>query len=164
MQEHRILFSRRLYCSKVIAALKIVLLYPDYSRPYQIRIQLLRLIKLGIFVTREYTFSRSSTFLEQFISNSYITGGTWSMEAPAISYTFTKIDRNIPSAVSCILWRSITDAQSSLTGRGVLLTTTRRCHCSQTTRSSFETRPKSCWVFLRSKKLKVNPPYIVYPK
>lgn len=31
---------------------------------------------------------------------------------------------------TCILWRSITDALSSLTGRGVLLTTTRKCHCS----------------------------------
>jgi len=65
---------------------------------------------------------------------------------------------------TCILWRSITAAQSSLTGRGVLFTTTCRCHCSQTTRSSFETRPKSCWVFLRSKKLKVNPPFFVYPE
>ena len=28
-----------------------------------------------------------------------------------------------------------------------------------TTRSSFETSPKSCWVFLRSKKLNVSPPF-----
>jgi hypothetical protein len=33
---------------------------------------------------------------------------------------------------------------------------------THTTRSSFETSPKSCWVFLRSKKLKVNPPYNVH--
>ena len=69
--------------------------------------QVLRLIKLGMFVTREYTFSRSSTFLEQFISNSYITGGTWSIEAPAISYAFTKTDRSIPSAVS-LNWNNMT--------------------------------------------------------
>jgi hypothetical protein len=38
--------------------------------------QLLKLMSDGMLVTREYTFSLSSAFLEQLISNSYITGGT----------------------------------------------------------------------------------------
>ena len=84
-----------------------------------------------MFVTRENTCSRSSAFFEQLISNSYITGGTCSMDSPAMSNILTSTDRSIPSAVSCILCRSITAAESSLTGRGVLFTTTRKCHCSQ---------------------------------
>jgi hypothetical protein len=53
-------------------------------------------------------------------------------------------------------WRSITAAESLLIGRGVLLTTTRKIHCSNTTRSSCETSPKSCRVGRRSKKLSVR--------
>jgi hypothetical protein len=53
------------------------------------------------------------------------------MDPPVVSNTLTRADRSIPSAVSCILWRSITEAESLLMGLGVLLTTIRKIHCSQ---------------------------------
>lgn len=194
-----------------------------------------------MFVTREYTFSRSSTFFEQLISNSYMTGGTWSIEAPAISYALTKTDRSIPSAVSYTLnkicesivrWirsrKFDTDWNQSLKRNNCVryswdsfrrwsvpvsfvfrwlphyhrwrdeecclqlrvnaivpnclrthrVKTARKVRLmfqnpigvwnlmikplsTYTTLSSLETRPKSCWVFLRSKKLNVNPPLII---
>lgn len=48
-----------------------------------------------------------------------------------ISNIFSRTHLNIPSAVSCIRCRSMTDAESFVIGRGVLLTTTRSNHCSQ---------------------------------
>lgn len=92
--------------------------------------------------------------------------------------------------ITCILWRSMTAAESLLMGLGVLLTTTLKTHCSNlcqprrrvnrfqqagipwrdkvskskrlayTTRSSCFTKPKSCLEALRSKKLKVRHPYM----
>jgi hypothetical protein len=53
------------------------------------------------------------------------------MDPPVISNTLTRADRSIPSAVSCILWRSITEAESLLMGLGVLFTTILKIHCSQ---------------------------------
>lgn len=171
----------------------------------------------GMWVTLAYIFSRSSARLEQLISNSYMTGGMWSIGPPTISKILPRANRSIPSAVSfgeksgqsqifcCrashgnpkqvsshtwIRCLSITAAESLLIGRGVLLTTTLRIHCSQltmieiikkwecpvqyrnencwkhlntyTTFSSWDTRPNSCRVARLSKKLSVKQPWESY--